>query len=129
MYFVKYCKSLNNFAKVFLNYSVINEVIIKKETMMIQSIGAIGSNFCKVDQEYTRIMMELHKLGLTPTGNKEVDKATLEAEKQKLAQKIQEKSESQTPEKNNNTDRAILEEKKLGAMQVAELNKILHGLS
>ncbi len=96
---------------------------------MIQSVGAIGSNFCKVDQEYTRIMMELHKLGLTPSGNKEVDKATLEAEKQKLAQKIQAKLDVQSPEKTDEPERARLEEKKLGAMQVAEVNKILHGLS
>ena len=53
---------------------------------MVQAIGAIGNGFCGVDQEYIRILMELHKLGIVPSGNKEVDKVKLEQEKQKLAQ-------------------------------------------
>lgn len=96
---------------------------------MVQAIGAIG-NYCgKIDSEYLMIMMEMRKLGLTPTGNKAADKTTLEAEKQKLAQKIQAKMEAKAPEQTDNSDRAVLEEQKLGAMTVAELNKILHGLN
>lgn len=95
---------------------------------MIQPVGAIGSEYGKFDSEYMMILMEMRKLGLTPTGNKAVDKATLEAEKMKLAQKIQAKTEDKSPEKTDNS-REMLEEQKLGAMTVAELNKILHGLA
>ena len=73
-------------------------------------------------------MMEMRKLGLTPTGNKVVDKAALEAEKNKLAEKVQAKLEIKNVDKTDDSQRAMLEEQKLGAMTVAELNKILHGL-
>ena len=96
---------------------------------MIKPVGAIGSEYGKCDSEYMMILMEMRKLGLTPTGNKAIDKVTLEAEKQKIAQKIYDKFEAKMPEKTDNSERAVLEEQKLGAMTVAELNKILHGLA
>ena len=95
---------------------------------MVQAIGAIGNNFNRVDPEYTRILMELYKLNVKPSGDKEIDKAKLEEEKHKLAEKIQQKFDVETPEKNNNSDKAKLEEQRLGAMTVGELNKVLHGL-
>ncbi len=95
---------------------------------MIQAINAIGCQCAKVDSEYLMIMMEMRKLGLTPTGNKVVDKAALEAEKNKLAEKVQAKLEIKNVDKTDDSQRAMLEEQKLGAMTVAELNKILHGL-
>ena len=95
---------------------------------MVQAIGAIGNQPNKMDPEYMMILMELHKLGLTPTGNKSVDKATLEAEKIKIAEKIQDKMGVNVTNKTENPERAKLEEEKLGAMNVGELLKLYHGI-
>ena len=96
---------------------------------MVQAIGAIGGNKNCIDPEYMRIIQEMRSLGLTPTGNKQVDKATLEQKKQELAKKIQEKAETKQPDVADNSQRKKLEVEKLGAMTVAELNKLLHGLA
>ena len=97
---------------------------------MVQAIGAIGNsdNF-HIDPEYVRILQELYKLGIKPTGNKQIDKAKLDDEKRKLAQRIQDKLEN-TKIADNQTDneRTRLEEERLGAMTVGELNRILHGI-
>ena len=94
----------------------------------VGAIGAIGKNPYE-DPEYMKIIQELLKLGLTPTGNKAVDKGRLEAAKQELAEKIQDKFQEQMQQGNvQDTQRSQMEESRLGAMTVAELNKILHGL-
>ena len=100
---------------------------------MVQSIGAIsaiGKNPYE-DPEYMKIVQELLKLGLTPTGNKSVDKGRLEIAKKELAEQIQDKFQEQMQQQGNvqDTQRSQMEESKLGAMTVAELNKILHGLA
>lgn len=95
---------------------------------MVQAIGAIGNQPNKMDSEYMMILMDLHKLGLKPTGNKAVDKATVEAEKIKIAEKIQDKMGVNVTEKTENPERSKMEEEKLGAMNVGELLKIYHGL-
>ena len=100
---------------------------------MVQSIGAIGAigKNPYEDPEYMKIVQELMKLGLTPTGNKAVDKGRLEAAKQELAEKIQDKFQEQMQRQGGNVQdvqRNQMEVEKLGAMNVAELNKILHGL-
>lgn len=97
---------------------------------MVPGISAIGSsgNF-NPDPEYVRILQELYQLGIKPTGRKRIDKKRLEEEKQKIAQKIETKLNSTKSDDNKvNKDRAILEEERLGAMTVGELNKILHGI-
>lgn len=105
-------------------------------------IGAIGSvnNRGGIDQEYQRIMYELGSLGLQPTGDKGADKARLEAEKGKIVDKINEKIDEKTQAKGadfqeamaasqqENMMREKLEEQRLGAMTVAELNKIYFNL-
>ena len=95
---------------------------------MIQAIGAIGNQYNRIDPEYTRILMELSKLGIKPTGDKNVDKAKLEEEKQKLVEKIQDKMGVNVSEKTNDSERAMMEEEKPGAMTVSELLKIYHGI-
>lgn len=100
-----------------------------KEIIMVSAIGAISGHNPYADPEYLRIIQELRALGLTPTGNKNVDKARLESEKQKLAKKIEEKAETKQSETPDMSERSKFEEQKLGAMTVAELNKILHGLN
>ena len=97
---------------------------------MVQAIGAIGGHKSPLmDPEYMKILQELRELGLTPTGDKNIDKARVETEKQKLAQKIEEKMETKQPENSGEmAQRASMEVQKIGAMNVAELNKILHKL-
>ena len=70
--------------------------------------------------------MELRRLGITPTGNKQVDKALLKHAKENKAELIVENKIRN--EKSNNEidkDRANLEEIRTGAMALAELNRIL----
>ena len=101
---------------------------------MIQAIGPVCPY---VDPEYLRILQELLQLGITPSGNKTVDKAKLQEAKEKLIKKIQEKEQNhQTVQFNLNKDqnsvqndeRAKMEEEKLGAKTVAELNRIYFGI-
>lgn len=99
---------------------------------MVQSINAISSLSHNPynDPEYMRIVQELMKLGLSPTGNKAVDKGRLEAAKREIAEKIKDKFQEQMQQSGNVVDaqREQMEVQKLGAMNVAELNKLLHGL-
>ena len=96
---------------------------------MVQAVNAIGGFSNLNDPEYMRIIQELYALHIKPTGNKHVDKARLEAEKQKLAEKILEKVQPETPQqKEYRAQKNRFEEERLGAMTVSELNKILHGL-
>jgi len=95
---------------------------------MVQAISSIGRDNPFSDPEYIKIVQELYQLGIAPTGNKNVDKARLESEKQKLAQKIEQKMQEQASSQNIDPQRNQMEEERLGAMNVAELNKILLGL-
>ena len=103
---------------------------------MIQAISAINS---QCDPEYLRIIQELIKLGITPSGNKSIDKAKLQQAKEELIQKIQKKEQEygkkelqvqiiEPAQETQNSHRAELEEQKLGAMTIAELNKLYFGL-
>ena len=105
---------------------------------MIQAIRPI-SIAQSGDPEYQRILAELKKLGLTPSGNKSIDKGRLESAKQELVQKIQEKENFNQQqqlqvqplnavESTDNSKKAEMEQQRLGAMNVAELNKIYFGL-
>ena len=86
-----------------------------------------------VDAEYLRILQELRRMGIAPSGNKSVDKSKLEQAKTELINKIKEKESSE----NFNIPQAIqpvddvedskrneLEIQRLGAMNIAELNKL-----
>lgn len=100
---------------------------------MIQAVGAISQYS---DPEYLRILRELMALGITPSGNKDTDKMKLEKIRTELVQKIQTKPEEeqkqalqvQPLEAVKDTQQARLEEEKLGAMQISELNKLYFGL-
>ena len=100
---------------------------------MVAAIGAISSYS---DPEYLRILQELMQLGITQSYNKSTDKSKLQQAKLELTQKIQHKAEEeqkqnlqvQPLEATQNAERAKMEESKLGAMTVAELNKIYFGL-
>lgn len=100
---------------------------------MVAAIQAIGS-YC--DPEYLRILRELMELGIAPSGNKTVDKAKLEQAKAEFIQKIKNKQDEEfkqeiqaQPLKNTReTQRTELEVQRLGAMNIAELNKVYFGL-
>ena len=104
---------------------------------MIQAISPIRNPYS--DPEYLRILQELMRLGVTPTGNKDVDKAKLEQAKTELIEKIQQKEahnqkqelqvQPMAPVDNvQDTKRAEMEQQRLGAMNIAELNKIYFNL-
>ena len=101
---------------------------------MIQAISIASGN--QVDAEYLRIIQELRSLGLSPSGNKAIDAQKLANAKNKLVEKIQQNKnvneEHGQPmyaiDEREATKRAELEEKKPGAMTVAQLNRIYFGL-
>ena len=106
---------------------------------MVAGISAINLYNQGLDAEYMRIVAELKRLGITPSGNKSIDTAKLEKAKAELITKISNKVHEEN--KNNlhvnaiepvdgtqNNQRAELETQRLGAMTVAELNKIYFGL-
>ena len=104
---------------------------------MIQAISPILNPYS--DPEYLRILQELMALGIVPSGNKSIDKAKLENAKAELIEKIQKKEElSQkksldvqplSPVDNlQDSKRAEMEQQRLGAMNIAELNKLYFNL-
>lgn len=102
---------------------------------MIQAIQPL-TQFA--DPEYIRIKQDLMKLGGTPTGSKEIDKNQLEDAKLHLIDKIKEREVNKTQELQaqplapvdnvQDSKKAEMEQQRLGAMTVAELNKIYFGL-
>ena len=102
-------------------------------------IQRLGSNYgLGADTEYMRLMQEMHSFGLHPSGNKSLDARKLANIKSELVQKIQ---NSFSGSENNSgvqvispvdeTDyiqRSEMEEQRLGAMNVANLNKLYFGL-
>ena len=93
------------------------------------------NHYNKHDMEYQRIIQQLMALGISPSGNKNTDKARLQIEKEKLVNKIAEQGkqennflETLVQVNEDNYARQALEEQRIGAMSIAELNKYLLGL-
>lgn len=91
------------------------------------------------DYEYIRIKKELSAIGINPSGNKVVDKAKLEQAKLELVQKIEKKVQNdgenslqvqpmQPVDDVQKSERSELEVQRLGAMTVAELNRLYFNL-
>ncbi len=104
---------------------------------MISAINIASGH--SVDAEYLRIIQELRRFGLTPTGNKGTDKARLEQAKSELVEKIQNKEYEENMksvqvqpmapvDEAENAKRSDMEVQRLGAMTVAELNRLYFGL-
>ena len=123
--------------KIFKIWNTTN--ITPKGDNMIQTISALNTSIHSIDSEYMRIILELRRLGLTPSGNKEIDKAKLARAKEELITKI--KSHEQNSNNENlqiqtiapadeieNSKRAEMEEQRLGAMTIAELNRLYFGI-
>ena len=99
---------------------------------MINAIGKAAG--LSIDAEHLRIIQELRRLGLEPTGVKSTDAQKLAKAKAELIQKIHKKEEVDATQSLgvqviNSVDekfyaeRSELEQQRLGAMTVAELNK------
>lgn len=89
----------------------------------------------KYDAEYQRILQELQRLGIAPSGDKSIDKAKLENAKAELINKIQQRQADKEKFETNfetilpvesveNLQRSEMEEQRLGAMNIAELNRL-----
>ena len=100
---------------------------------MINAIG--NASGLSIDAEYLRIIQELRRLGLQPTGDKNNDAQRLAQAKAKLVQKIQKQDETNTikslgvqiinsVDETYIAERSEMETQRLGAMTVAELNKL-----
>ena len=104
---------------------------------MVQAIGAVSG--ISIDYDYQRIISELRRFGLSPTGNKHVDEGRLEQAKTELVSKLQ-KKETQESSQNIGVQvidpvdesqyaiRAELEEQRTGAMNIAMLNRMYFGI-
>ena len=107
------------------------------EILLIQAISSLNPS---IDSEYLRIIQDLRSLGLNPSGNKNTDKFKLEQAKKELIDKIQTKDNSNQQSKTeefqkifpvedtSDSVRAEMEEQRLGAMNIAELNKLYFNL-
>jgi len=105
---------------------------------LIQALG--NASGLSIDAEYLRIIQELRSLGLSPSGSKSTDAQRLAAAKAELVQRIHKKEENTSSQQSlgvqiiNQVDeseyaqRSEMEEQRLGAMTVAQLNKIFFGL-
>ena len=117
-------------------YSLLTK-INRMECFLIQAINNVSG--LSIDAEYLRIIQELRALGLTPTGNKTTDYQRLQQAKAELVQRILHKedtqkinelsvqvispvSEAEYAQKNE------MEEQRLGAMTVAQLNRLYFNL-
>ena len=107
---------------------------------MIQALGS--NNRSGIDAEYMRMMQEMRAFGLSPSGNKTEDAQKLNQAKTELVQRVQ----KQDANNNNNSSqelgiqvinqvdgseyaqRSEMEEQRLGAMNIAALNKFYFGL-
>ena len=98
--------------------------------------SATGLN---IDSEYLRIVGELRRLGLSPSGDKDSDAKKLAQAKTELVNKLQKKEENEgtnrlgvqiiSPvDESEYAIRAEMEEQRLGAMNVAQLNRFYFGI-
>ena len=103
---------------------------------MVHAITSISQYSQYSDPEYLKIIRELQQLGIAPSGNKSTDKSKLQQAKLELVQKIQIKQEEEQKQELQiqtiggvqDTQRSQMENERIGAMTVAELNKIYFGL-
>lgn len=105
---------------------------------MALAISSICSS-SYTDAKYQRILQELMRLGIAPSGNKSVDKNKLEQAKTELIQKIQTRNNEEEKQSlqvqplegvkdTQDSKRAQIKEQRLGAMTLAELNKMYFGI-
>lgn len=91
---------------------------------MIVSVSGVSTS---IPSSYDEIKKRLRQLGLSPTGNPEVDKNRL---KQAINSKVEKAEEKKKEEKKDEdlTLKKQLEKERLGAQALAEQNKIFFKL-
>ena len=100
---------------------------------MLQAVSRI--NGISSDAEYIRIIQELRALGIAPSGNKTVDAQKLTQAKNELVQRIKNREETNEMQELNvqvlspvdetqYAQKSEMEEQRLGAMTVAQLNRL-----
>ena len=81
------------------------------------------------DPEHIRIMRELQKYGVPKSGDKKIDKARLETVKNRedrAEQIVEQRLENHEGE--DYINRSKLEELRVGAMTLAEINRVILGI-
>ena len=81
-----------------------------------------------MNSEYAWILAELRRLGLTPTGDINIDKALVQKAKQKENENKDEISIDKfniTAQSNETNELERMEEERIGAMNIALINRIL----
>lgn len=91
---------------------------------MIVSISGISTS---IPSSYEEIKRRLRQLGLSPSGNYEVDKSRLKQAINSKVEKAEEKKKEDIKEEERNVEKR-LEEKKLGAQALSEQNKFFFNL-
>lgn len=104
-------------------------------------VQAIGSNLSYgIDAEYLRIMRELLSFGIPPSGDKSKDAQRLNMAGNELIQRINHSNETANSnqalgiqiinpvDESEYLQRSEMEEQRLGAVNIALLNKIYFGL-
>ena len=101
---------------------------------LLQAINSISG--LRIDAEYVKIIQELRTFGIAPTGNKTTDAQKLAQAKAELIQRIKHKEEETNNvqelgvqvvspvEETQYAQKSELEEQRLGAMTVAQLNRL-----
>ena len=100
---------------------------------MLQAINSISG--LRIDAEYVKIIQELRSFGIAPTGNKAIDEQKLIQAKAELVQRIKNKEETKKVQELNvqvlspvdetqYAQKSEMEEQRLGAMTVAQLNRL-----
>jgi hypothetical protein len=83
----------------------------------------------RMNSEYAWILAELRRLGLTPTGDIDIDRAQVQEAKQKESEDKEEISFDKfifyKGENSGETEREKMEYERVGAMNVALINRIL----
>ena len=104
---------------------------------MINSLG--NANSLSIDAEHLKIIQELRRLGQNSSGNMQVDSQKLAEAKIELIDKLKNRESKENAQSlgiqvigqvddAEFSKRAEMEEQRLGAMNVAELNKLFFGL-
>lgn len=80
-----------------------------------------------IPSDYNEVIRRLKMLGLSPTGNEQLDKSRLQSAIKNQIEKFELKK-AQEEKTEDNSERNALEEQRNGAIALGELNKFFLGL-
>ena len=90
---------------------------------MVTGINLFGGGWHNTDYEYLRILRELQRLGIVPTGNKQIDKSKLEKVKKYEAEQT-----NSSEIENKQTAEVAFQNFYTSAGVLSDINKYLLGL-